>query len=64
MTAHELYIKCSATIGLIAMGKLAPLAAFQGVHIPPIVIESFQIGSYCSAMVVALITVHKFFKGK
>lgn len=64
MTTHELLIKCTTTVGLVVMGKIAPLAAIQGVHIPPIVIECLQAGSYCSAMVVGAITIHKYLRNK
>jgi hypothetical protein len=65
MTLHELCIKCITTIGFVLAGKLAPLLILiQTGHIPPILIECFQIGSYSTAMIVGIITVYKFFKKK
>ena len=53
---------CSyVAVGIIHLSKLLLINAG---HIPPIIIESFQVLSYAVGIVASSIVVYKFFKGR
>jgi hypothetical protein len=54
-----LLMSCSAVVlGTV----LDTVNALQNTHIPPFIIESFQILSYVGAICIAIVTVHSWYK--
>jgi hypothetical protein len=62
LSNHPILGLILSVCGIIFGSIIDTLGKLQGVHLPPFIIEIFQILSYCGAICIAVVTVHGWFK--